>query len=60
MLSVSKWDLLKENITFGRSVIIGLWKIQSYQWVARGKLFLSENSTSMQVLPIALRQHFLS
>ena len=42
----------------GRSVIIGLGKIQSYQWFARGKRFLSENSTSMQVLPIALRQHF--
>ena len=43
----------------GRSVIIGLGKIQSYQWLARGKWFLSENSTTMQVLPIVLRQHFL-
>lgn len=42
----------------GPSVIIGLGKIQSYQWFASSKRFLSENSTSMQVLPIALRQHF--
>lgn len=55
---LSEGDTCYVALDAGRSVIIGLGKIQSYQWFARGKRFLSENSTSMQVLPIALRQHF--